>query len=98
MPPQHLLQRLRVKQGILGNLVDDVCEVRKEVSLVLVRQDRRHARIVELDVVVVHLDEVDGRVYGDQRRKGGLDDLRDGALGKEVSMLLANTADARAGG
>lgn len=88
MLPQDILQRLRVEQRVLGYLIDDIREVCEEIPLVPIRQDGRHARVVELDFVVVHLDEVDGGVDGHERAERCVDNLADGALGGEVSMAV----------
>lgn len=80
MLPQHILQRLRIEQRILRYLINDIREIRKQIPLVPIRQDGRHARVIELDLVVVHLDEVDGGVDRHERAERCIDDLTDGAL------------------
>lgn len=61
-------------------MVDDICEVRKEVALVLVCEDSGHAGVVELDVLVVHAHEVNGGVGWDEGCQSVRDDLGDGTL------------------
>jgi hypothetical protein len=60
---------------IIWDLVDDVGQVCEEVSLVLVGEDGGDACIIELDVLVVDFDEVDGWVAWDERSKSIVDDL-----------------------
>ena len=80
MLPEQGGQGLAVKVGLLGDELDDAGQVREELALVPVGQHGGHGGVVELDVVVVHLDEVHGRVARDQRDEGALDLRRDLAL------------------
>jgi len=64
---QHVLQSLGVEQGVIGDLVDDVGEVCKQVALVLVCENGWYTSVVELNVGVVYAHEVDGRVGWDKR-------------------------------
>jgi hypothetical protein len=80
MLPQNILQRLGIKGRIFRNLINHIRQVREEIPLVPIRQDGRHARVVELDLVVANFNEVDGRVDGDEVREGCFDDLADGTL------------------
>ena len=73
--PEDGLQGAGVELGVLRDLVDDVGQVCEEVALVLVGQDGGHASVVELDVLVVDFDEVEGGVCWYERLEGIGDDL-----------------------
>lgn len=81
MFPEDILQSLGIEQRIIGYLVDNVCQVREEVALVLVREDSGYTSIVELDVFVVDADEVDAGVLRYERDKCVGDDLGYWTLG-----------------
>ena len=72
MLPEQSLQRLGAERIIVGNHLDDSCEVGKEVSLVLVGEDCRHAGIVELDLFVVDLNKVNSGMSRYERDEGTL--------------------------
>lgn len=90
--PQHILQCLGIKVRILGYLVDDVCEIRKQLSLLLIRQYGRYSCIIKLYIVVVHLDEVDFGMCRDERGKCFFDNLRDCAL-RRMSVYVCKTRE-----
>lgn len=77
---KNIAQSIGVELCVLGYLIDDVGEIREEVALVLVSKDGRNTGIIELDLVVVHLDKVDSWMGGNERREGLLDDLTDTTL------------------
>lgn len=60
---------------VVRDLINDVRQVREEVTLVLVREDGGGAGAVELDVLVGDTDEVDGGVCSDEGFEGLGDDL-----------------------
>ncbi len=62
-----------VEVGLIGDHLEDARHVGKEIALVPVGEDGRDAGVVELDVLEVYLDEVDGWVGADERDEGGLD-------------------------
>lgn len=78
--PQHLPNSSRVKRRIFRNLIHHISQIRKQVPLVPIRQDGRHACVIEFYLVVADFDEVDGRVGGHEGRECSFDDLADGAL------------------
>lgn len=59
MLSEYILYCLGVEICIFGYMIDDIRQIGKQVSLVLVREHSWNARIVELDLVVVDFDEVD---------------------------------------
>jgi hypothetical protein len=83
--PQDGLEGAGVRGGVGGEVVDDVGQVGEEVALVLVREDGRHAGVVELDVLVGDAHEVHGGVLGHERGQGVGDGSGDGALRACVS-------------
>jgi hypothetical protein len=80
MSDENIAQSLGIENRIFRNLVDDVCQVCKEISLVLVGEDGGDASVVELDVFVVDADEMDSWVGGDEGDERVGDDLGDVAL------------------
>jgi hypothetical protein len=56
--PQDILKCLGIEQCVVWNLVDDVGQVGKQVTLVLVCEDSGYACIVEFNIGVVNSHEV----------------------------------------
>lgn len=77
---KHILDSSRVEVGIVWDLINDVSQICKEISLILICKHSRHTSIVELNLIIMHFDEVDRRVLRHQRCDGRLDDLRDRTL------------------
>lgn len=73
-------ERGRVKDGVVWDQPDDVCQVRKEVALVLVREHGGDADGVEFNVLVVHADKVDVWILRHERHECVFDDLGDEGL------------------
>lgn len=70
---QELPEIVRVKIVLVWHHFEDAGQVGKQIALVAVCQNRRHAGIVELNVFEVHLDKVDGGIGGDEGNESGLD-------------------------
>ncbi len=71
---EEFSQVVGVELVLVWHHLQDASQVGKKVPLVSVCENRRHASIVELDVLEVNLDKVDGRVVadeGDQSRLNG---------------------------
>lgn len=62
---EELPHRVGAEILAVGYHVDDAREVGEEVALVPVGQDGGDGGVVKLDVLVVHLDEVDGGIGPD---------------------------------
>lgn len=73
MPLEKPLECVAVEILVVRNHLDQPREIRKEVSLVAVRQDGRDGRVVELNLGVVNLDEMDGGVGVDDWSESNLD-------------------------
>jgi len=70
---KQLPEVVGVEVGLVGNHLEDAGHVGKEIALVPVGEDRGDASVVELDVLEVYLDEVDGGVRADERDEGRFD-------------------------
>lgn len=90
---QDLLERLGGKWLLVGHHLNDSSHVGKEFALVAVGQQRRHGGRVELDFVVVHLDEVYGRVFLDKGQQGRLDGGGNVTLGGEREQATGGSGD-----
>lgn len=86
MPLEQPFERVTVEILVVRNHLDQPGKVRKEVSLVAVREDRRDGCVVELHLGVVDLDEMDGGVRMNDWSEGDLDCCRDGALESQNSQ------------
>lgn len=86
---QHLVlledspERGRVEAVVVGHHLNDTGEVGNEVALVAVGEKRGHRCGIKLNVVVVDLDEVGGRVVVYQRNEGVFNSGRDLALRRD---------------
>ena len=80
MSNQNILQSFRIKNCIIRNLINDICQIRKKVSLVFVSQYGRYTCIIEFDIFVMDAYEVNCWVCGNEGEKCGVDYLRDVAL------------------
>jgi hypothetical protein len=72
---EDVLQSAGIELSVLGDVFDDVGEVCKEVTLVLVCENGWDASVVEFYVLIVHFDEVEGGMCWDEGFEGGGDDL-----------------------
>ena len=66
MALEELLERVGVEVLVFGDHLNDTGEIGDQVALVPVRQDGRYCRVVELDVLIVYFDKVNGGVLADQ--------------------------------
>lgn len=59
-------QRVAAEWLVIGNHLDDACEVGEHVALIPVGKNRGHCGVVELNIEIVHLDEVDSRMLSNK--------------------------------